>query len=221
MPANINYKNPNLLLILLAIILTLGVFFRWANIDKKIYWHDESYTTIRTTGYQAKEIADTIFQNRLLSTTELGKFQQLKPESNVFDTIKSLAKEDPQHPPLYFIISRYWEKIFGFSPVSSRSLAIVFSLLSLPFIYYLSLELFAAKLTAILAVILLALSPVDIIFAQMSRQYSLLVLLTIISQLMLLKCLKKRTLVNWSIYTVANTLGLYTHLFFILNSLLF
>jgi len=116
MPANINYKNPNFLLILLAIILTLGVVFRWGNIDKKIYWHDESYTTIRTTGYQAKEIADTIFQNRLLSTTELGKFQQLKPESNVFDTIKSLAKEDPQHPPLYFIISRYWEKIFGLSP---------------------------------------------------------------------------------------------------------
>lgn len=217
MKATINYKNPNWLLILLAIILTLGVVFRFANIDKKIYWHDESYTTIRTTGYQAKEIADTIFQNRLLSTTELGKFQQLKPESHVFNTIKSLAKEDPQHPPLYFIISRYWEKIFGFSPASSRSLAIVFSLLSLPFIYYLSLELFTAKLTAILAVILLALSPVDIIFAQMSRQYSLLVLLTIISQFMLLKCLKKRTLVNWSLYTVANTLGLYTHLFFILN----
>jgi uncharacterized membrane protein len=217
MKANINYKTPNWLLILLAIILTLGVVFRFANIDKKIYWHDESYTTIRTTGYQAKEIADTIFQNRLLSTTELGKFQQLKPESNVFDTIQSLAKEDPQHPPLYFMISRYWEKIFGFSPVSSRSLAIVFSLLSLPFIYYLSLELFASKLTAILAVILLALSPVDIIFAQMSRQYSLLVLLTIISQLMLLKCLKKRTLVNWSLYTLSNTLGLYTHLFFILN----
>ncbi len=46
--------------------------------------------------------------------------------------------------------------------------------------------------SAILAVILLALSPIDIIFAQMSRQYSLLVLLTIISQLLLLKCLKKR-----------------------------
>jgi len=60
MQANINYKKTNWLLILLAIILTLGVVFRWANIDKKIYWHDESYTTIRTTGYQAKEIADTI-----------------------------------------------------------------------------------------------------------------------------------------------------------------
>jgi uncharacterized membrane protein len=68
MQANINYKKTSWLLILLAIILTIGVVFRWANIDKKVYWHDESYTTIRTTGYQAKEIADTIFQNRLLST---------------------------------------------------------------------------------------------------------------------------------------------------------
>lgn len=217
MKANINYTKTNWLLILLVIILTLGVVFRWANIDKKIYWHDESYTTIRTTGYQAKEIADTIFQNRLLSTTELGKFQQLKPESNVFDTIQSLAKEDPQHPPLYFMISRYWEKIFGFSPVSSRSLAIVFSLLSLPFIYYLSLELFTSKLTAILAVIFLALSPVDIIFAQMSRQYSLLVLLTIISQLMLLKCLKKELLLI-GLYTPYLILSDSTPIsFFILN----
>jgi len=92
MQATINYKTPNWLLILLAIILTLGVVFRLANIDKKIYWHDESYTTIRTTGYQAKEIADTIFQNRLLSTTELGKFQQLKPAlSTHLYTLLSLA----------------------------------------------------------------------------------------------------------------------------------
>lgn len=217
MRAIFNYKTPNWLLILLAIILTLAVVFRFANIDKKIYWHDESYTTIRTTGYQSQEIADTIFQNRLLSTLELGKFQQLKPESNVFDTIISLAKEDPQHPPFYFIVSRYWEKVFGFSLVSSRSLAIVFSLLSLPVIYYLSLELFSSQLTAIFSVILLALSPVDIIFAQISRQYSLLVLLTLISQLLLLKCLKQRTIINWSLYTLANTLGLYTHLFFVLN----
>jgi uncharacterized membrane protein len=217
MKAITNYKTPNWLSILLVIIITLGVVFRFANIDKKVYWHDEAYTTIRTTGYQAQEIADSIFQNRLISTTELGKFQQLKPESNVFDTINSLAKEDPQHPPLYFIISRYWEKVFGFYPASSRSLAIVFSLLSLPVIYYLSLELFSSQLTAFFSIILLALSPVDIIFAQISRQYSLLVLLTLLSQLLLLKSLKKRTIVNWSLYTLANTLGLYTHLFFILN----
>jgi uncharacterized membrane protein len=212
-----SYKTPQWLLILLLIILTLGVVFRFANIDKKVYWHDEVYTTIRTTGYQAKEIADNIFTNRLLSTTELEKFQQLKPESNVFDTITSLAKEDPQHPPFYFIISRYWEKSFGFSIVSSRSLAIVFSLLSLPMIYYLTLELFSSQLTAIFSVILLALSPIDIIFSQIARQYSLLVLLTLISQLLLLKCLQNKNIINWSLYSLANTIGLYTHLFFILN----
>lgn len=217
MRATYNYKKPNWLLILLLIILTLAVVFRFANIDKKIYWHDEVYTTIRTTGYQAQEIADSIFQNRLFSTTELGKFQQLKPDSTFLDTIDSLAKEDPQHPPFYFILSRHWEKVFGFSLVSSRSLAIVLSLLSLPVIYYLSSELFPFQLTAILSVIILALSPVDIIFAQISRQYSLLILLTLISQLLLLKCLKKRTIVNWSLYTLVNTIGLYTHLFFILN----
>jgi uncharacterized membrane protein len=202
---------------LLAILLILGIFFHFFNLDKKVYWHDEVYTTMRAAGYTRTELDRTLFQDRLLPGKDLQKFQQIKPESTFRDTINSLAIEDPQHPPLYFLIARFWQQIFGSSLTASRTLPVLISLLSLPLIYVLAIELFDSKLTAILATILLALSPFDILFAQTARQYSLLTLTAVGSSLFLLKALRLSNWKNWSFYTLACTIGFYTHPFFILT----
>ena len=36
-----------------VVLLVLGIFFRFVNIDRKIYWHDEAYTSLRVAGYIA------------------------------------------------------------------------------------------------------------------------------------------------------------------------
>jgi uncharacterized membrane protein len=210
-----NLSRWSIALLILAI--ALGICFRFTNLENKIYWHDEAYTTIRTTGYRADFVFGEIFSNHFISPEELGKFQQLKPNSTAFNTLESLAIEDPQHPPLYFLLSRYWEKLFGFNIVSSRIPPILLSLLGLPIIYLLSLELFPSRFTALLATTFLALSPVDILLAQIARQYSLLTLLTLLGQLFLLKAIRSPSLKNWLLYSLITALGLYTHLFFILN----
>lgn len=200
--------------ILFLILITLGIFFRLANIDGKVYWHDEVYTSIRAGGHFVEEIYQTAFNNRIVSVADLQKFQDIKLGSTALETIKSLIQEDPQHPPLYFILSRYTLKLFGNSLTSHRSLAIFFSLLSIPLIYLFSLDLFNSKLVASLSAILLSLSPFDVIFAQTDRQYSLLTLLTILSSWILWRALTRPTLLNWIFYTIACTLGLYTQPFF-------
>ncbi|MEG4407883.1 glycosyltransferase family 39 protein [Microcoleus sp. MON2_D5] len=214
---SVNTKNSRWLMNLLAIGILLGIGFRFFEIDRKLYWHDEAYTSIRAAGFTRQEIDDELFQNRIVPAPELQKYQQIKPGSTEADTIRSLALEDPQHPPLYFLMARWWMQEFGSSLTASRSLPALLSLLSLPLMYALAQELFASNLAALLATALLALSPFDILFAQTARQYSLLTATVIGSSWLLLRAVRLRGWQDWVFYSLAIALGFYTHPFFSLT----
>jgi len=223
---------------LLVFLLALGVVFRFVNLNHKVYWHDETYTSLRAAGYTRGEIDDQLFQNRVIDAIELQKFQRIKPGSTPLDTLRSLAVEDPQHPPLYFLMTRFWMQALGAplewifrSPLTvTRSLPALISLLSLPAMYALAWELFASHEIALLATTLLALSPFDVLFAQTARQYSLLTLMVVASSYLLLRALrltyappsnyshhyrKPPPLWHcWALYAGSATIGLYTHPFF-------
>jgi uncharacterized membrane protein len=202
-------KDRFWLKVLFGVILLLGVFFRFANLDYKICWHDEAYTSLRAAGYTRNEIDRAIFQDQIIPATRLQIYQQLKPGSTAGDTVRSLVQEDPQHPPLYFLMARVWMQQFGSSLTASRSLPALISLLSLPLMYKLAMELFASPVAAVWATALLALSPFDILFAQTARQYSLLTVAVIASHFFLLRALRLPTVKHWSCYTLSLALGFY------------
>jgi uncharacterized membrane protein len=202
---------------LISLAILLGVGFRLWHIDHKVYWFDEVYTTFRAAGHLGAEIDQAIFQNQPITPPELQQFQQLKPGSTALDTLRSLALEDPQHPPLYFLMARGWMQYFGSSILASRLLPVFISLLSLPLMYGLALELFDDRLTAGFSTALLALSPVDILFAQTARQYSLLTLMVIGSGWLLLRAWRLNRARDWLAYGLAVAMGWYTHVFFLLN----
>ncbi|MEG4633406.1 glycosyltransferase family 39 protein [Microcoleus sp. AR_TQ3_B6] len=214
---SVNTKNSRWLMSLLAFGILLGIGFRFFELDRKLYWHDEAYTSIRAAGFTRQEIDDKLFQNRIVPAPELQKYQRIKPGSTEADTIRSLALEDPQHPPLYFLMARWWMQQFGSSLTASRSLPAILSLLSLPLMYALAQELFASNLAALLATALLALSPFDILFAQTARQYSLLTATVIGSSWLLHRAVRLRGWQNWACYSLAIALGFYTHPFFCLT----
>jgi len=203
----------------LTLLIVVGVILHGYRLGGKLYWHDEAYTSLRAAGFQGSEIGEALFSDRPFSPSDLLTFQAIKPDSTPIDTILSLAKEDPQHPPLYFLLTRWWMRLFGSSEVATRSLAVLFSLLALPVIYGLSLELFASPLAAQLTMLLLALSPFDILFAQVARQYSLLTLFTVLSSWLLLRALRptRQLLWFWGAYVLASAGGLYSHPFFALT----
>lgn len=214
---SVNRTNGRWLLSLLAIAILLGIGFRFFELDRKLYWHDEAYTSLRAAGFTRQEIDDELFQNRIIPAPELQKYQRIKPGSTAADTIHSLALEDPQHPPLYFLMARIWMQEFGSSLTASRTLPAILSLLSLPLMYALAQELFASNLTSLLATAILALSPFDILFSQTARQYSLLTAIVIGSSLLLLRAVRLQNLSNWVLYALSIALGFYTHPFFSLT----
>ncbi len=207
---------------LLIGLLIVGIVFRFVNLNHKVYWHDEAYTSLRAAGYTRQAIDQTLFQNHVLSAASLQRFQQIKPQSAIADTVRSLIQEDPQHPPLYFLLSRFWVQAMGdfsqvtfHSPITAwRLLPALLSLFALPLMYALAWELFASRTTALLATTLLSLSPFDVLFAQTARQYSLLTVLVIGSQLALLRAIRLGKRQHWGLYGASVVLGLYTHPFF-------
>lgn len=216
-------------LIILCLAIALGIGFRFLAIDHKLFWHDEVYTSMRAAGFTRAEIDSELFTSQqLISAPSLQKYQQLKINSTNIDTINSLITEDPQHPPLYFLMARYWMIWFGNSSISaiavSRYLPVILSLLGLPLMYWLTVELFKnfeedsnlinPQQIGLIATAFLALSPFDILFAQTARQYSLLTVEVIGTSYLLLRGLRIGRLKTWIFYGLSVAISLYTHPFF-------
>ncbi len=219
---------PSWLRFLIVVLLVVGIFFRFVNLDGKVYWHDETYTSLRISGYTEKEVRQQIFNGRVITGKYFDKYQRPAEEKGLSDTIKSLAIEDPQHPPLYYIIARLWVQIFGNSVTAIRSLSALISLLVFPCVYWLCKELFKVPLSVpFIAIALMAISPIHLLYAQEAREYILWVVTILLSSASLLRAIRlesKRTLeltkkqqvstpiFTWGIYAVTLALSLYTFL---------
>jgi uncharacterized membrane protein len=197
---------------LIAIILGLGLVFRFANLDQKPYWHDEVYTSLRISGYTIEEVTQKLYDGQVHSMADLLQYQQVTSEKRISDTLKGLAQEEPQHPPLYYAILRLWAQCFGSSPTAMRSLSALISLAVLPLVYWLSLELFLVPAVGWMAVVLCAVSPIYIRYAQEARQYSLWLVMILFSGIALLRAMRCKTKLSWGIYSLGVTACLYCHL---------
>jgi uncharacterized membrane protein len=221
----LNSHNPPLekwLRFLIIAVLAIGILFRFVNLDRKFYWIDENYTSLRVSGYTEAEIIKQISYQKITSPSDLQKYQQINSQKTLSDTLNSLAIEDPQHPPLYYVLARFWAQWFGSSVAAMRSLAAVISLLVFPAIYWLAWELFESPTVAWMAIAIFAISPYHILFAQEARQYSLWTLTTILSSAALLRAMRPDVNQNpmllishWTLYAVTAAMGLYAHLLFI------
>ena len=201
-----------------VVLLVLGIFFRFVNLDRKIYWHDEAYTSLRVAGYTSKEVGEQVFNGQVINVKDLEKYQRINPEKSLADTIKSLEIDDAQHPPLYYILVRLWVQWFGNSISVTRSLSALFSVLVLPCVYFLCLELFESSLVGWVAIALISISPFHVLYAQEAREYSLWTLLILLASWALLKALRFHTegkkaihlVGRWGTYAAAIGLGIYT-----------
>jgi uncharacterized membrane protein len=204
----------------LLILLVLGVFFRFANIDRKLYWIDEVGTSFRLSGYTwAERKQGLVGDARILSVQDLEKYQYPSHEKSATDMVKGLALEESQNVPFYFVIARFWVQWLGNSVMVTRSFSAFISLLAFPCLYWLCKELFESPTVGWVAMALIAVSPVHVIYAQEARPYSLWIVTVLIASATMLRALRVKTKMSWVIYAVTVSLGLYTHLFFGLTAI--
>ncbi|MHC5736182.1 glycosyltransferase family 39 protein [Nostoc sp.] len=215
---------PSWLRFLIIFLLTMSILFRFFNLDSKVFWHDETYALLRISGYTINEAKQQLFNNRVISGESFAQFQGANLEKSLNDTIMSLAKQDSQHPPLYYIIARLWMEIFGNSVTAIRSLSACISLLVFPSVYWLCRELFNVPLSVPgVAIALMAISPIHLVYAQEAQEYILWLVTILLSSASLLRAMrledelaKERQRPDlfaiWSIYAVTLAISLYTFL---------
>jgi len=90
---------------------------------------------------------------------------------SVIDIITKFSPSD-FHPPLYYIILKFWTSIFGFSEISLRLPSLIFALIATYFIYKISKNYWAS--------LLFICNPLIVYYSQEVRMYLLVTMLLII-----------------------------------------
>ncbi|MBE7382216.1 MAG: glycosyltransferase family 39 protein [Leptolyngbya sp. SIO1E4] len=193
----------------IAVSLMAGCLLRWVNLGGKVFWHDEVYTALRVVGHMGSVVEQTLFTGVPFTAETLLQYQTFAAESTFLDTLGSLV-DHPEHPPLYYLLAWAWVSLVGTSVTAFRSLSVIFSVLTLPALAGFARELFGRHPAVIIAPLLFACSPVQVLYAQEAREYSLWVLLTVLASWALLRAVRLGTRKAWGLYALALALLFYT-----------
>ncbi len=111
--------------------------------------------------------------------------------------------------PVYFFLLKAWTALFGSGELAARSLGVLFGIVSIFLIYILAAKLFN-KRAALISAFLLSVSPYHIYYSQQIRNYSLFVLLGLLSMIIFIRTWRERRGRIRALVAV-NVLLVYTH----------
>jgi len=194
-----NERNGNQLrarLVRLSILLTIllgAALIRVSTLDNHGVWIDETWAvTTPNFHYDTNDIYPKFFEYPQTRALPEARRQLLR---NLYDLhpvvqICYMAVSD-MHPPLYWVLSYYWTRLFGESLYAIRSFPVLTGVATVLVVLLLAETLFGLPV-AIVAGLLLAASPMHVHYSQMARNYSLATFLVSLSYLMLFAALRGR-----------------------------
>ncbi len=113
-------------------------------------------------------------------------------------------------PPLYYTLLHFWMNIFGDSEIALRSLSALFGLLLTAAVFVAGRRLFSSQ-AGLIAALLMAVSPIQVLYSQQARMYSLLPLVGFLSIYFLWRAVLDKRLRFVAAYGMATLAVLYTH----------
>src|SRR3954464_14295132 len=138
-----------------------------------------------------------------------------------FFDIPSVLRQDGS-PPLYYLLLHIWIGFFGTKEVATHALSLVFSTLTIPVGVWAGWSLFG-RWGGIVTGVLCAANPFLTTYAQETRQYSLVVLLSLLTTTFFLFVFVQRRRKYLPLFAVALAALLYTHIwsaFYVLAALI-
>lgn len=205
----------------LVLILLLATGLRLFTLVKKDLWIDEIITAILTfgQGYQGLPTEE------LIPLDQISLLFQYQQQS--YSEIAHALAETSSHPPLFFYLIHQWLGWLQELPFPDLSLATqlrlfpaILGIIAVILLYHLNQESFSQR-AGIVGATLMAVSPFAVYLSQEARQYTLGLILITSALFFLIKLIKQSqsTGIYWLLWGVSNSLGIYTHYFFLLSFL--
>ena len=199
-------KNEWLFLILL---LLAALLLRFTNIAATSLWIDELYSFMVANGRLPPEILPTTVQSAAVWAKQGIAWQHLS-----WPTLLEALKINV-HMPLYYLLLNPWLNWFGTSTVGLRSFSAVISTLLLIPLYFLGRSIGGSRQAGFLVLLVGALAPFQIYYAQEGRMYALSMFWTAWASLALWKTLFARNFRWWGLaYAVSVIFGFFSHYMF-------
>jgi uncharacterized membrane protein len=191
-------------------VIFLGVCLRLNQLQTRTLFIDEAYTQMRVAGHTASEMIQAFYNGRSRTAQELRGYATVDATSSAGRLVTSLEKEDAQHPPLFYLAELGMVRLLGDALFSWRLLPAILGILAIPAAYMLARELFWDNHAGLLAAALFAVSPIERIYSQQAREYSLFTLLVFLSTYAVIRATRKGNLSIWALYGLLEVAGLYT-----------
>jgi uncharacterized membrane protein len=155
-------------LILLGLILLAAAFFRFDQITGPSLWMDEIWSIEMAMGHGS--VHDHLPHGIIRSDQpELTSLSAAAPWWSICTHLGGVT-----HPPLYFVVLRWWMDLFGTGALATRSLSAIFSLAAIVVFFDLCRWLHGPRI-ALLAAAISALAIGQLDFAQEARSYPMLI----------------------------------------------
>lgn len=203
-----NKRRARLFWIVVSIAVLAGIAFRFQHADRRQFRADESITALRVSGHTKAEVRG-LFDGHVYSQGAILRFQRVDPTRSPLATVWSIASEEPQITPLFFIVDREWAAVAGSSIASLRFPAVLFSIGAIAAMYWLCFELTGSYVVGGIGAALMSLSPFFVNYGAQARQYSLWAALVALTSAALLAAFRKNSPRTWIFYSATMTLALY------------
>jgi uncharacterized membrane protein len=158
--------------VLALVILLLAAVVRIPNLGSAPYVLDELWTAELASGRGSPHLH--LPANVALKPPEFFALASAPPWWSVWTHMECT------HPPLYFLLLRLWEQIWGDSDFAGRMLSVLASIAALAFFYDV-VRFLNGDRVALWAAALMALAQPQIAYARQTRNYALLVLVAMIA----------------------------------------
>lgn len=176
--------------IAIFVVLVCALILRLHNLTKYDLWLDEQGTDV-------------------YSSQNLAKSAALSGISPFSLMIKNM-KNDP-HSSFYYLLVYAYSVLFG-DGKSLRVLSVIFSMLSLWLLYRISRVFFDRK-TSIYALVIMAINPFHLWYAQEARAYAAACFFTLLLVYVYMKALETNKTGYWVSFPVASTLAVFSSYF--------
>jgi len=214
---NLNKKHVYFLIAFLVV----GFLLRINNLYGRSLWTDEFFTLFQSSGHgvDIKVALDNLSSaqaSKLLKAGEFKKFLKFDSHKTIKDVNSSLFNTDT-HPPLYFWIMYFWRRLFGDSIFILRFFSVLMGILSIFLAYKVGYYLFSRDIAKFCA-LYVSICAFSVRYSQEARSYSLIMVLGLLTSLFILRMENSDNNFDAVAYAVFNSLGFYTHYFYIFIS---